>query len=437
MYMLDLSLFARGGGGGSGGGGGGGGGGLIAVGYLPMHFIGAWLRKHLDAMLANLIAWPICLVFSVFLVAVFRGFGVVMAGGAIAGTGAGLYGWFNKLAKLRKKAKIDMQAAALGDSSWNEADLTENARKTFMQYQYDWSMNDVSKVTYMTPWYQFHAKLMITALQQIGRQDYVYNPAISDITITKIDDTTGKDGDAYEVAITAKADDQLYDMTQNKLLFRDTSEFIEFWRFERSNNQWLLAQIRQATENPLAYNQPLADFARERQYCYSPDWGWLLLPQRGQLFGKANFGNSDINNHVIGVYHNTLIQLYNYIPYKAKENYANYLIAQVTVPKTYGNIVVRHKKWGRFGISGLTKVKMEWGDFNKEFEVFASDLERVTSFELLHPAYMEKLHDLPFEVNIEVVDNVVYLYTAKMKASSENYEVLLSILYEAFKQMRM
>jgi hypothetical protein len=83
---------------------------------------------------------------------------------------------------------------------------------------------------------------------------------------------------------------------------------------------------------------------------------------------------------------------------------------------------------------------MESGDFNKRYYVFASDSEAVTSFELLHPAFMEKLAALPFEVSIEVVDNIVYLYTPLQKGSTnriEQYEIMLGILMEAYKQMRM
>ena len=80
---------------------------------------------------------------------------------------------------------------------------------------------------------------------------------------------------------------------------------------------------------------------------------------------------------------------------------------------------------------------MEWGDFNKNYEVWASDVERVTSFELLNPSFMVKLQEMSFEINIEVVDNIVYLYSKKTVPSSENYEKMLSILQQAFKEMRM
>jgi hypothetical protein len=56
---------------------------------------------------------------------------------------------------------------------------------------------------------------------------------------------------------------------------------------------------------------------------------------------------------------------------------------------------------------------MESVDFNAKFEVWASSIELATSFELLHPAFIQKLEELPFEVNIEVVDTTLYLYSQK------------------------
>ena len=69
--------------------------------------------------------------------------------------------------------------------------------------------------------------------------------------------------------------------------------------------------------------------------------------------------------------------------------------------------------------------------------MFASGYEQATSFELLNPTYMEQLEALPFEVNIEVVDNVVYLYTDERGSDGATYETMLDLLEKAFKEMRL
>lgn len=193
----------------------------------------------------------------------------------------------------------------------------------------------------------------------------------------------------------------------------------------------------------LTYNAELEKFAAANKFCYSADWGWLLLPERGQLFGSGKFGLSDINNHVIGVYNNVLIQLYTYISFGGDAK--SYLIAQTSLPKSYGDIVVRRRRTGmNFKIRGLNKLSTEWGDFNKKYDIFASNAEQATSFELLNPLFMEKLEAIPFEVNIEVVDNVVYLYAdenahgiASSQEDASRYGAMLEVLKAAFIEMRM
>src|SRR4051794_18087649 len=99
-------VFARGGGGGSGGGGGGGRI-IVAIGYLPMHFLGAYLRKaqkdhkHLFGML-QVVGWVMAVIFSILLIIVLKGIGVIAGIGALVGMGAGLYGWFGKLRRNKQ-----------------------------------------------------------------------------------------------------------------------------------------------------------------------------------------------------------------------------------------------------------------------------------------------------------------------------------------------
>jgi len=90
----------------------------------------------------------------------------------------------------------------------------------------------------------------------------------------------------------------------------------------------------------------------------------------------------------------------------------------------------------RMGIRGLEKVETEWTQFNDKYEVFASSAEQATSFELLNPTYMEQLEALPFEVSIEVVDNIIYLYTDELTATLEVYEAMLDLVNKAFKELR-
>jgi len=433
-----LTLFGRSGGGGSSSGGGGESI-LVLLGYVPMHFFGAIFRKVMPLWLASLIGWSVSVIYAGVWILSGISFGVFIAVAAIVGMGAGLYNWFDKIAKLSNIAKKKQVLALAKDSAWDMALLNKQTSDIFSKYQIDWSNNDSAAMqNYLTPYYLYHNQLMVLAIQQLGRRNLVSQPVISKIDLVDVVDSDDNTKDSFTMLISARAVDELYDLKTNTLIFSDKRPFKEYWRFIRKDSlSWLLDGITQNTEEISMRNNVIASFAKSHDYCFSVDWGWLLLPGRGQLFGSGKFGTSDINNHVIGVYNNTLIQLYNYVP-NPKKYSDNYIIAQVALPKSYGNIVVRKKRNSPFSnIKGLTRITLEWGDFNKRYEVWASDMERVTSFELLNPSFMVKLQELPFEVNIEVVDNIVYLYSAKTEALAKTYETMLAILYQAFKEMRM
>ena len=262
------------------------------------------------------------------------------------------------------------------------------------------------------------------------------NINISDVEVVDMLDSADNSQDTVTIGFSVSAKDLLIDNSTGETLFTDNSQFTEYWRFRRHGNDWLLDGIDQATANPAMYNAQIDQFARQNNYCYSADMGWLFIPKRGQLFGGAQFGVSDINNHVVGLYNESLlVQLYTY---QRANDVSSVVIAQINVPKEYGQIIVRRKKKLRFGgIRGLEKVEMEWGQFNKQYEVYASNTDQAASFELLNPTYMEQLVALGFEVSIEVVDNVIYLYTEERGTDVAIYQTMYDLVQKAFKEMRL
>lgn len=443
-HILHITeLFARGGGGGSGGGDDGGGI-LFLFGYLPTHFVGAFFRKKMH----NPIGATITAIFTLgyAFIWTFMGFlGVLIALAAVLGGLAGYLGWFSKIAGFVKKsqtAKADIAKAAQLDPAWNEPQISAQTSEMFSKFQNDWATFNVDSMRgYVTQPYMYHLELMLYALKLRQRRNDMQNVKISQIFPVEINDSVDNSQDRITYFIEASAKDSIIeniDGTETNL-FTDNNTFSELWHLVRNGNEWKLESIEQTTAQYNAQKNDIKLFAEQNGLYYSPDWGWLLLPRRGVLFSKGSFGKSDINNHVIGVYNNLLIEIYTYIENPLNSTVVSYTIAQVALPKRYGSIIVEAKKsWSQniFGSTpkGYNKISMEWPDFNKRYNVYATDIEQVTAFELLHPVYMEKLFALPFKVSIEVVDNVVYLYTLDKKA---DYATMLSILKDAFKEMRL
>lgn len=449
--FASTTFLARAGGGGSGGFSGMNGT-SAAVGNsifffaaVPAFFLtaalGAGLRsvatKYAKWRLAlNIGGWIGVLVVAVLLVYAGKIWGALCAVFVIIGFWVGM----SVKTSIGHRTVVGQEIAEAGkvDPVWNDQAMTALAQEVFMRYQADWSsLNTESIRQYTTQRYFNHSSLLIAVLMSMGRRDNMSQVAVDTAEIASIEDQDGGKNDSFIVSFRARAHDQLIDTRSGVVLYTDDSVFAESWKFVRSGETWLLDGIAQAVANPAVSNGELLSLAKSRGYYYSEDMGWLFIPARGQLFGGSRFGTSDINNHIVGLYNNQLLtQVYSYIK-DPQSSQKSYVIAQLNVPKQYGEIVVRRKKILQLGINGLQKIETEWTQFNKKYEVYASSAERATSFELLNPTYMEQLEALPFEVNIEVVDNVIYLYTDERGTDVETYSTMLDLLNKAFKEMRL
>ncbi len=328
-----------------------------------------------------------------------------------------------------------LQEAASKDSAWQNDMLTRHAADIFTQFQSDWSRFATPPMqTYLSPRYYEHMKLVLQALQLAGRQNLVENLTIHDVRIENIHDDSDNTKDTFSARIAFTATDVIRDSRSGRDLHRTQLTGTELYKFIRSGTTWLLDGIDQPTASLDMRNESIANFAFHNGMFYSLDWGHLLLPDRGQLFSGAKYDISDINNHTIGTYHGLLIQIYSYIAAPGRS--PEYTVAQVNIPRSYGNIIVRRKNSTLFRKKpkDMQQIQTEWREFNNTYEVFATDPERATSLELLTPSYMEQLAAVPSEANIEVADNVIYLYTSQPSA---DYTTLLELLKAAFKEMKM
>lgn len=455
MFMVEV--IARSGGGGSGSGGDGGGGEIIAlIGYFPSYYLGKLIKKLLPRTAELIVSATFAAACSIVLLiigtiggAFGTWFMILVIVGIWAGWGAAFFGVMERLKKRQAAARRTLSAAALTDSAWNEEVLLAHARQTFLQYQYDWSTFNTANIqTYATPRYAKHSSLLLSALHELGRTNVIAQVEIKNSLIVGVHDDTDNSRDSFEVAFEATALDQLVD-ANNNVLFKDTKPFIEYWHFVRHGESWLLDAIIQHTQSLSTANYSLQQFAERNHMFYSLDMGWLLLPSKGLLMSRGRFGTSDINNHVVGTYNNRLVQLYTYTPIPLSKNSMNWLVLQVTLPKSYGGIIAQRnrKVFSSTSVYQKTpkeykKYEFEWNDFNKRYSVHATDADRLAAFELINPGFMAYLYDNDPNVSIEVADNVLYLYRylgARTTATvnTGEYETMLTIALKAFKELQL
>ena len=350
--------------------------------------------------------------------------------------------WFS-ISKKAKEANEKLKKASADDRAWDESAIADHAKQIFIKFQEDWSsFNAESMSTYMTPSYLQHNSLILRILSEMKRMNRISNIDIEKVAVVEVFDRVDNTKDKVTLSFITSAKDELIDTKTNEVLFTDKSSFAEYWTFNRNGSTWLLDKIDREAAGKTSADKELARFASKNKMFYALNMGWLFLPQKGELFGTSKFGKSDINNHFVGTYHDHLVQLYTYLP-KASNTGWSLVVSQINLPKYYGGIIIKPKK-DRSGrnlehkkIDGYTKFKFEWPDFNKRYEVYATDADKLATFELLNQAFMSYLYDTDPDTAIEVTDNVVYLYKKLRKNRSSDYKIMMEILLKSSRELKL
>lgn len=340
-------------------------------------------------------------------------------------------------AKSKKKSGVNPPAGFVDAKDLENGDqkaLASRANDVFIKFQQAWAEFDLTTMKKITsPRYYAKMVLELNVLKNYQRKNLMENTTILATYLGSLGEGT------FQVFFRAKSDDKLIDTKENKEIFTDNSEFTEIWNFVKVGKEYVLDRIDQTTADASKFDEGIAQFASSNNYFYDPDFGWLMMPTRGAIFGPAGFGNADINNHVIGSVGSAnkqkIVEFYSYEP-KAGAGLQPITVAQAILPKKYDDILVTEKSWYDFKpkLKGMEKIETESVDFNKKFSVWAAQPDRATSFELLATNFMERIYKLDFEVNIEVVDNVLYLYSPDHKP---NYAEMLEVLSWAFEEMKL
>ena len=397
--MSTHEAFARGGGGGSGGGGGGGGsGGGSCYG---------WESCSISIGLRILI--PLC----VF-----------------------LYAQYVRRQKIKKAEKVIAHAEAT-DPAWQEKALTDRVSEVFSLFENDWSNSNTEAMkAYCMSTFQDKMALDLAALTLQKRKNQMTKIKLISVAILEADDSADNTQDHFTAEVYAYAYDQLIDTITGKILMTDDKSFTEYWSFMRDGDIWKLDNIRQVTEEKNKLEASVSLFAKRNGFHYDPDFGWLMMPNKGVIFNYSNFKTSDINNHVIGKYKDKIVEFYTFIPNATNGSTSpNFLVAQTTLPVSYNDILVRRKrKFFNFAPGGLRTIETESNDFNKKFCLYAHPNDQINSFVLLAPDFMEEVYSLPFELNIEIVGSFLYFYVEGR--SSVDEDDMMRLLSKAFDFMR-
>ncbi len=337
--------------------------------------------------------------------------------------------------KTKIKSKI-----ARNNSTPEEKFIHAEAEKIFKAYQADWTALDSTKIAvYTTPEYHEHATYQLELLKNLHRVNKVSNLKINYVCLlTPVNDKTPLPAN-IRVEFGFNGLDEVIDNAKNKTLYKNNAVGVsETWNFIYDGKSLKLSGISQPTESSAHLIRSLANFANKNHLYYSPDWGRYALPARGLIFGGSSMSVADINNHIIGKWGDLLIQLYTYSKVPGDPS-TYYLVGQINVSKDYLGVIVKSKKYKTHEKpdKSYDKFEMEWPDFNERYEVYAASRDALPAFELLNPKFMEYLYDKNLNYNLEVADNVIYIFASVRNITEADYAELLDVLKLAHKELKM
>ena len=328
-----------------------------------------------------------------------------------------------------------------------EKQLHEDARIIFTSYQIDWSnLNFQNLHNYTTDNYYEHASLMMELLQDLHRVNKVSKLKIRQAYL--LDPVPDEVSAPIRIRFAYVFDglDEVEDTKTHKNLYRAFANSAEeTWSYIYDGKSLKLDGISQPTESAPHLVKSLASFAIQNHLFYSPDWGRYALPSRGLIFGGATMSVADINNHVIGKWKfnnsatsdSLLIQLYSYSPTPNTPS-SYYIVGQINVPKDYLGVIVESKvkKITHKPDKSYEKFELEWPDFNKRYDVYAASRDALPAFELLNPKFMEYLYSKNPAYNLEVVDNIIYIFANIKNITESDYQDLLEVLKHAYDELK-
>lgn len=355
------------------------------------------------------------------------------------------------------------------DSAWKEDDLLRRMADLFFKFQEAWGHFDIYALKSCATENFYRLLIMeMGALKRRQRQNFALIPQIKSIKILLAKDDADNEKDMVVAEIVARMDDVLIDTENSNMLFAKYDYFCQYWVFRRENDIWKIEAIRSDKERLAVAENAIKGFARRNGFFYDPEFGRVAIPNRGALFGKTDFGKSSADYHVIGALCGKIVQFYTYnakLSGRARfmagsdekrrmlENLDNpygdagcaslplpasfssgYIVAQVILPLNYQDVLLRKKGFLDLAPRGLKRCRSQEEGFDRYLSLYADPRDDVDSFLAVARPVLQKMLELPFDLNIEIVGSFLYLY-AKCRGGA-TYETMLDLLTLILDEMK-
>ena len=178
----------------------------------------------------------------------------------------------HRINKKKKATEQLLNTLSQNDPAWNEVDLEEFARDTFLQIEEAWCKQDLAQLeSLLRPELFSEWKAQIGLMQSNGERNVMDGLRIDDLRLVEAQNYRDKEKDIFTACIDATATDYTVDgngeivssntASRRKQANKKKSQeaFREFWTYERHGDKWLLLKVDQSKDWKKLVNAELVD----------------------------------------------------------------------------------------------------------------------------------------------------------------------------------
>lgn len=370
--------------------------------------------------------------------------------------------------KEREKALGILKEACVMDSAWEEEKISRRIAEIFFKFQEAWGHFDIYGLrACVTENYYQLLVMEMGVLKRCQRQNFALIPQIRNMSILKARDEADNEKDMVIAEIAARMDNVLIDTENSEMLLANYGYFRQYWVFRRENGIWKADAVRSDLERPEVRERMMKGFAQRNGFYYDPDFGQIVIPNKGVLFRKTKFGRSRSDNYVIGNLDGKIVEFFTYNPRPAKKRRAmpgsdekrkmleelenpygdarntafpdikisfGYIVAQAIIAETHYDILIKRRgDLFDFAPKGMKKCKGLGRESNEYFSVFADPRDDINAFCLTDDVFLNHLKEYPFGLNIEAVGSFLYVYVKANEGIT--FERILDIMKIALNEI--
>lgn len=154
----------------------------------------------------------------------------------------------------------------------------------------------------------------------------------------------------------------------------------------------------------------------------------------GVIFSRGYY--TQAFNEIKGMFLEYPFRLFNYSYKPDSKNTSNYTVMDLEFESKLPRMYLDAHKNASFLTGGLQILPLESNEFNKVFNLYITPNQQLSALQIFSPDVLNCLLDLPDKLDLELIDNQIYIYEfglVKTRAQLKAIFKLLSVIVENIK----